>query len=417
MIKKILCLILCLSFFTLPVFGAESMTAVYSYEENKITVNADTGIANGDVAIYVLEQSVNPDTMSDSSLPLAAEYTAANGEGKISGYEMYLSNQLVFGNTYKVYLYYGTTGVLSSSFSYLTLNDRILRDISKSSDWSALKAVITGRDENNTQVNTYNISAALDFTYYNQLNSPSKVFVNMYNRKSEITQVSHIATMFFNESKACYEAENPPYDGGGFGGGSSSMGSYPVTDTAVPPSQTETKYFNDMENHWAKDTVYAMAQRGIVNGFETGDFLPENSVTRAEFAKMTVCAFGLLREAPNTFSDVEEGAWYEEYISAASSMGLVSGHGGRFYPNDKITREDAAVILYNTLKKIGSLSGDTRIFGDEDSISDYAKEAVSYLAGNNIISGTGEDTFSPKKDTTRAEAATLIYRACLPAAQ
>ncbi len=420
--KIILCLMLSLALPVMPSYAAESMEVTYSYTENKITLNASTDIANSDVAVYVLPESADPDNMGTTVMPVAADYISADGEGKIVNYNMYFSADRAYFpyGTYQVYLYYRSDGAQHKAFTYLSPQDRILKAVRECEDGDRLRIAVLSKDEDGNTVNDHVGYISPDLYYYNQLSSKNRVFVDMHPRIGEISSFDDIADLFYSISKDCYDDENESsgggYSGGG-GGGGMSAGSYPAQKPQVNPSVPVTPPVNqipefaDMAGHWASDTVYAMAQKGIVNGFETGEFKPENPVTRAEFTKMAVCTFGLLKDAPNVFGDVAEGMWYEEYISAAADRGIVSGNGGNFYPENKITREDAAVILYNTITKLGSFGDSTADFEDMHQVADYARTAVSVLAGNHIVSGTTQSTFSPKKDTTRAEAATLIYRA------
>ena len=77
----------------------------------------------------------------------------------------------------------------------------------------------------------------------------------------------------------------------------------------------------------------------------------------------------------------------------------------------KITRQDAAVILYNVLQNKLSQGETAKSFHDADSISDYAQTAVSVLSSAGIINGYADNTFGPRKVITRREAAVILYRA------
>ena len=110
------------------------------------------------------------------------------------------------------------------------------------------------------------------------------------------------------------------------------------------------------------------------------------------------------------FDDEKDGEWYLGYISAARKNNIVSGKGdGSFGIGEAISRQDAAVILYNILKNNG-LSNDKGIdFADSDMISDYAIDAINVLSANSVINGVGDNMFSPLGRLTRAEAAKLIF--------
>ena len=103
-----------------------------------------------------------------------------------------------------------------------------------------------------------------------------------------------------------------------------------------------------------------------------------------------------------------DGDWFAPYVTKAASKEIVKGSGNLFRPNDTITRQDASVILYRLLGGKVVFS-DTASFTDDTQISDYAKDAVAYLAGIKIINGMSDGSFQPNGLLTRAQAAVLIY--------
>ncbi|HHW49068.1 MAG TPA: hypothetical protein GXX14_10710 [Clostridiaceae bacterium] len=173
--------------------------------------------------------------------------------------------------------------------------------------------------------------------------------------------------------------------------------------------------FNDIENVlWAKESIEALAARGIINGIGDGAFNPNGNVTRAEFIKMLMEAFDLVDEtAECEFSDVKEGAWYYRAIASAWKLGIVKGKGdGTFGVSERISREDMAVMAYRTAKlaKIKLEGSGTDVFEDREQISAYAIEAVETMHRAGIISGVGGGRFAPKDGATRAQAAIIVYR-------
>ena len=109
-----------------------------------------------------------------------------------------------------------------------------------------------------------------------------------------------------------------------------------------------TTMASDYSEHWAKDVITEWTNYGVTAGYEDGTFKPNNSMTRAEFATVLTNVFGLTsKDAAQTFTDVKEGAWYQEAVTLASSAGIMNGAGGKFNPNTKITRQEAAVALVN----------------------------------------------------------------------
>lgn len=112
------------------------------------------------------------------------------------------------------------------------------------------------------------------------------------------------------------------------------------------------------------------------------------------------------------FPDVEDGAWYAEAIAWAAEQGIVGGYGnGQFGPNDSITREQLAVMLY---RYAGSPTvPDLPLnFTDASEVSEYALGAMRWAVGEGIINGIGNGLLSPKGKATRAQVAAMLMRYC-----
>lgn len=192
-----------------------------------------------------------------------------------------------------------------------------------------------------------------------------------------------------------------------------------VDNGDVVPQPTEipvinTSRFSDMAGvEWAVEAVDTLYDLGIVSGDGTGRFLPDGNVTREEFAKMVVGAFGLQQIAnPVSFHDVDEGAWYADYISIAAQHGIVLGdEAGNFGVGQFITRQDMAVMILRALETIDKKPDTTvkNTFADDKEIADYAKAAVYGMSNAGIVNGVGENNFAPVQNATRAEAAKMLY--------
>ena len=212
-------------------------------------------------------------------------------------------------------------------------------------------------------------------------------------------------------------AEKYSSSGGiGGGGGSSSGGTAktPSIGFAAPNEPYEAvTVFDDLGGvSWARESIEALARRGVINGKADKIFAPNDTVTREEFVKMVVLALNITAEDTSCdFTDVRDDAWYKEYVGKAVRSGLVNGRGdGTFGVGESITRQDIAVILWNGIKSKAE-SKSAAEFIDNDDVSDYAKEAVNAMRYLNIIDGYDDNTFRPNNAATRAEAAKLLYKA------
>lgn len=171
--------------------------------------------------------------------------------------------------------------------------------------------------------------------------------------------------------------------------------------------------FNDIADvSWAIEAIADLTERGVLSGMGDGSFKPDDAVTREQFVKMIVTAFDMqARDNDMAFSDVKHGDWYYDAVKAAYENGIIRGHGDSFGVGEGLTREDMAVIICNTLKKLG-ISGEETAkpeFIDSAEISDYAKESVEYLKNTGVLKGNGNNDFNPKNVTTRAEASVVIF--------
>ena len=227
-----------------------------------------------------------------------------------------------------------------------------------------------------------------------------------------------------NALKSAYESIYSG-SGGSTGGGSGSGGSGgssggkqtgQVNSVNIVPTQTSTEntqMFNDLEDvQWAKTAIEALAAKKIVSGRGNGSFAPNETMTRAEFVKIIVEAFGLKdNTAVIDFDDVKKEDWSYSYIASAKRAGIIYGITDKYFgAEETVSRQDMAVIMLRVaeLKNIDT-SGNGTVFADSETISDYAREAVGRLTASGILNGMGDGTFSPLTEVTRAQGAQVVY--------
>ena len=182
------------------------------------------------------------------------------------------------------------------------------------------------------------------------------------------------------------------------------------------PSKTK---FNDVSaNDWFASAVDYVTGKGMMNGTADNTFSPKANTTRG----MIVTVLYRLENQPSTsaasFTDVASGAYYANAVAWANANGIVSGYGsGKFGPNDKVTREQLAAILYRyaQYKKYDvSVGEDTNIlsYDDAQSISTYAIPAIQWACGAGVVTGKSGSKLDPKGNATRAEVAAMLMRFC-----
>lgn len=180
-----------------------------------------------------------------------------------------------------------------------------------------------------------------------------------------------------------------------------------------------TTRFPDVQNHWARPFIEALAARQILNGYPNGTFRPDNSVTRAEFAAIIGAVFTvpLLRQYV-PFVDVPTNHWALNAIKKTYETGFLVGYPDRsFRPNDRIFRSDVLVAIVNGLNiaadvKPDLLSALPQIYQDADRIPNYARNQVAIATSIGLVaSHPNVKVLNPTIAATRAEVSVMVYQA------
>lgn len=169
---------------------------------------------------------------------------------------------------------------------------------------------------------------------------------------------------------------------------------------------------------WYHDGVHYCLENGFMNGVGKNTFAPNGTTSRA----MIVTILYRLEGEPafmndSVFRDVASGSWYEKAVVWASGKGIVGGYGdGKFGPDDPVTREQLAAILYRYAQyKEQDVSVDENTnflsFNDFFDISEYAKPAMMWAIYNGLIEGDNWD-LTPQGSASRAQVAAILQRYC-----
>ena len=176
--------------------------------------------------------------------------------------------------------------------------------------------------------------------------------------------------------------------------------------------------FTDVkEADWFYDSVQYVYENQMMSG--TGDdvFTPDAATTRG----MIVTILYRMEGNPATdsdakFTDVSAGQYYAEAAAWANEKNIVNGYGsGAFGPNDPITREQMAAVLYRYAKLKGyhtAAAGNLVGFADAGDVSVYAVDPAKWAVGNGLISGVGNNMLAPGASSTRAQIAVILTRFC-----
>lgn len=181
---------------------------------------------------------------------------------------------------------------------------------------------------------------------------------------------------------------------------------------AQPAQPVETPWsspFADVsQGDWYYEAVRFVQEQGLMNGYGDGRFGPDDTLSRAQLVQILFNREGrpVVHALPD-FSDVADEAWYAGAVRWAAGRGIAGGYGdGRFGPNDPITREQLAVMLW---RYAGSpAAGGELPFDDADKVSPFAREAVGWAVESGILRGGGDGQLHPGGLATRAQAAQML---------
>ena len=184
------------------------------------------------------------------------------------------------------------------------------------------------------------------------------------------------------------------------------------TAIETEPEQPESLPFTDVSSgEWYYDAVAYVYEKGLMDGTSAVTFDPGAVLTRA----MTAQVLWNLAGSPAApggagFTDVAADAWYAGAVNWAAAQGIVAGYDtGAFGPEDAVTREQLAAMLYRyagTPEPTGGLDG----FADKDAASGYAADALCWAVGEGLLTGKDGGRLDPAGTATRAEVAVILMR-------
>ena len=176
------------------------------------------------------------------------------------------------------------------------------------------------------------------------------------------------------------------------------------------------KHFSDIDSHWAKTYIDFVTARELFKGTDENVFSPNLTMTRAMF----VTVLGRMANVDtanydgSTFRDVPKNFWCGAYVEWAADNGIVSGYGdGSFRPNNPVTREQMAKILYNFARLMGEEvtgSGNLSRYTDQTHISEWAIDPCSWATDCGLLQGREDGSFNPSGEATRGEVSALLKR-------
>ncbi len=190
-------------------------------------------------------------------------------------------------------------------------------------------------------------------------------------------------------------------------------------DVSVPAVTAPGTSFSDITAHPDRRAIEALAARGIVGGMGNGRFEPDKTMTRAQFAAITVRALGLPQRAgQEPFTDVPADSWYAPWVGAANAYGIVNGRGGGIFdPEGTITRQEAAVMVARAAALCGMDTAltDSAVrdalspFSDARDTADWAGQGLAFCYESGLLDDTAL-TCQPLRPILRCEIAVMLFR-------
>lgn len=207
---------------------------------------------------------------------------------------------------------------------------------------------------------------------------------------------------------------NPDNGGNNPGGGSSGGGSGDNPGGGDKPDEPIekpwTNPFTDVtEGKWYYNAVRFVQENDLMVGYSNGEFGVNDDLSRSQLAQILFNKEGKPEVTGKTdFSDVSNKAWYTDAVYWAANKGIVSGYGnGKFGPNDAITREQLAVMLWNYYGS-PTVTNTEFNFTDKNKISGFAMDAMRWAVDKGILSGCGNGRLEPKGLASRAQVAQVL---------
>lgn len=179
--------------------------------------------------------------------------------------------------------------------------------------------------------------------------------------------------------------------------------------SAVAPIASSAAGFSDVTKPEYKTAIDALAEAGILNGYENGTFKPENKVTRGEVAKVITLIRHLEEGTKTPFKDVKDGYWSTQYINSLYAAKLVNGYeDGTFKPEGNVTRAEFAKLVVDAYGL--TLTNAATPFTDVKA-GNWATPYIQTAYANGLIKGVTASKFDPSAPIKRGDLAILLHRA------
>ena len=168
--------------------------------------------------------------------------------------------------------------------------------------------------------------------------------------------------------------------------------------------------YTDINGHWAEEQIGIWSDYGVISGYN-GEFAPNRSITRGEFAVVLNRLMAYDKTVENRFADLGE-KYYTDSILKLNKAGVMQGFDGKISPENSLTREEAAIMICRAL---GIETEDTadKTFEDYSFVSEWARPYINAMVNKGLLNGS-DGKLNPKNSISRAEVITILNNAVFP---
>ena len=185
---------------------------------------------------------------------------------------------------------------------------------------------------------------------------------------------------------------------------------------AVPMAFAASEFTDVPDGKWYTENISYVYGNGLMNGVGNGRFDPDGTLTRGMLVTVLYRIEGEPVTPDTSFTDVPGNRYFYSAVAWAENHGIVNGRTETtFAPDDSITRQEVATILHRYTLSKGLASGDNAdlsTFLDHTTISNFAKDAMSWAVGSGLLNGS-YGNLDPKGNATRAQIAAILNRFCV----
>lgn len=246
--------------------------------------------------------------------------------------------------------------------------------------------------------------------FWNNPQAPVKISIPYSPTEKELEDPEHIVVYCIDGSRKVIPVPNGKYDP------MTGEVTFTVTHPGLYAVSYVKKSFDDISAvPWAKKEIEVLASKGIINGTSERTFNPSDNITRADFLLLLVKTLGLTANIEDNFSDVHATDYYYEAVGIAKKLGITFGKGNNLFDHEsRISRQEMMTLIARAMRLVGKLNTegnieDLKAYSDGGLIAEYAAESVAALVKNVFFTGY-KDKLNPLGNTTRTEAAVILYR-------